>query len=248
MFRVLRPALTIIVSIACLNLAHAAGGVYVDSVKITNGKNVVLSEEFNKGNLEKWTNVRDAWTVCDEAGKLCSLCLNVSSSKYMAAATRLLHIETAGAIDHQAAFNIAPLEEQAPDLLKSGCEFTLSLYTKDATYQIDAEIQLSSTGYCTLALRDYRRRGGTFDAKRDITRVRLRNAPLMKWATLALHLDPDTSTATAVLDGVPLVTRDYNPEHYRTIEMVGVTSTFGDAVAHPEAVFMPPAKPVSQTK
>jgi hypothetical protein len=140
MSKLAQIGISIVLSMAFANLAHAAGGVYVDYVRVTTPMGVVFAEDFNKDSLQRWSYVRDGWIVDDEQNGISCLHLNSSAAtkgirfhEYLAIAVCPVNIDTSHIVDLRAELKIPPLSEQSLTASSHSPRFQLMLWGSQPT-------------------------------------------------------------------------------------------------------------------
>jgi hypothetical protein len=228
-----------VVLFICLALtspAIGAGGLYVDSVKVTNGGTTVLADKFEKLGLSDWNYIREAWIECNEKKTECALLLNDGADTGISCANKRVSIPSPALIDYNVVISIAPLEEQLITERISSYDFEIKLFAKDSKAEIDAEITMyQSRQPSRLAIRISQKdlpQGQGLSFKSAQTNL----VTTGKWIPITFRLDPYTNTATILINGKPAFSRDYDPDLFPSIYLLGMSCTFGDGLAHSQSI------------
>lgn len=222
----------IVLSITALVLAiasgaFAAGGVYIDDVRITNNGRQVLFDNFNDGTLNAWASVSQAIPVR----------VSPESSEYLLHMNR--HERTSasmmyrmpqqpiGVFELSALVYIALAQEQADYRLNRTSDLLFRLTSAAARGTITAGVKLyakdqgNKVDVVVLQLIGQQQNTGSDRTKTSVL-------PCEKWATITLRLDPATRTATVLLDGNTVASTQYDPNSFPGFRMLTVLCGYGD--------------------
>lgn len=234
--------LLVVVFSACWNGAWAAGGVYLDDVKVTNNGIVALFDNFDDGNLAGWFNLSDATCECAKGGKP-PCCILLNKHIFCAAgASHNLEITQSGVVELSASILVTPPEEQYDIAVKQydnstgkcgggpGDIMYVTLYAestvppKKTTANVDFYIQQVGTeSGCRVGVRATQSNGSTSNAgcKGNIIQHQ-------RWTPLMLRLDPKTKLARLFVDGIQVAQTGYDPVALRGIKQLNLCCGFGD--------------------
>ena len=234
--------LFVLILSACWSGAWAAGGVYLDDVKVTNNGAVALFDNFDDGGLTGWYNLSDATCECKSGKPPCGMLLN----KHIfcaAGASHNLAIGQPEVVELSANVFVTPPEEQydiavkkyAASTCKCGCGgpsdiMYITLYAeatvppRKTTPKVDFYIQqVGSEAGCRVGVEATQSNGST-------SRSGCSGAPIpqRQWTPILLRLDPRTKLARLFVDGRQVSQTGYDPASLSQIQQLNLCCGFGD--------------------
>ena len=213
----------LLIFVLAVGAAYAAGGIYIDNLKITNNGKVIFSDSFDGGKLVGWTKMTDAsWIPDGPNTQKGALLLNKHGSVAATAYHGLSSGQSLGVVEMSAeVFCTAPSEQYGWAVRKGACGTFFRLYSGSSNATIEAKVQLNpcQTSY-QLGITAMNSQQGTY-SKLPVLRP-------AKWATITLRLDPRSATATFFLDGRAFVSARYNPQQFRSLKEIGIVTGLGD--------------------
>lgn len=206
----------------------ADGGLYLDDFRITNNGASAFFDNFDDGKLDGWTKMHDASVFCTGRGRTrqCSMMLD----KHQFCAATAYHSVTmpdAGKVEMSTRVYVTPPGEQYDYRKGVYCLLYITLYSGSSSSEVAAIVNLNPG-------EDMNRIGIRLQHMKNGKRVGIGGTspnPVLapnQWAALTLRLDPKSGLISVILDGKPIVVRQYDPARFASIREVGICSGYGD--------------------
>lgn len=205
--------------------ALAAGGIYVDNLQVTNNGITAFMNTFdNTTVLRGWTRLSDASVAVDRANRRQGAMLVNRHVFAVANAYHNVEFQVAGPVEISAAIYCTPAAEQYDwQVKKKACSTNLIIYSGSSKTWIDASVQLNpcQSTYQVGILAAGAAGGSNVYSKQPILSPG-------RWALLTMRLDRDAARATLFLDGKEITSTHYDPDKFRSIQQIAISSQLGD--------------------
>lgn len=211
--------------VCCLvgSAAHAAGGIYFDNVQIKNDGKVVLSENFDDGDVSDWYQLTEATllSVKDNPPSRV-LWLNKHGQKDDMARHKF-NVPQVGLLEFGAHVYVPSAVEQYNWQNQKDTSLYVSLEFNGVGNQMWFVIFLKPQEQgCRITVRQNAPGGAKFQSTPQPV------IPIGKWVYATFRLDPDAKTITGYIDGKQVASAPYDPSVCGTLTGLTFNGTFGD--------------------
>jgi hypothetical protein len=214
---------SLLVFVMAVGAAFAAGGIYIDNLKITNNGKEVFSDAFNSGKLIGWNKMNDAIWSSDRANTQQGAMLLNKHQFCAATAYHSFSAKNIGIVEVSADVYCTPPDEQYERISKkNACGTFFRLYSGSSNATIEAKIQLN------VCQSTYQLGITHLDARQGETYSKLPVMQPATWSHIVLRLDPRSATATMFLGGKAYVTAGYDPQQFQSLQEIGIVTGLGD--------------------
>lgn len=220
--RVIAVLLSIMLICLVGGVVQAEGGAYIEDVVVTNNGQNVFFDNFNSGNLSKWTNINDA-QMFYYTPNIAQYCLFLNKQhEAPATATHAATIENPGRVEFRSYSSLTPSEEQYDWQKRGACQLSFAIVSASSPDKVvRCYAYLNPLQHASNAgISTSRTATGTITTKAIID--------ANKWMHYRMIMDPKTRTATFYLDGSRMASTKYNPDDFRSIGALEITTSFGD--------------------
>ncbi len=205
-----------IVALGCILLCTAAlgsGGIYMDSVLLTNNGSPVFSDSFDKATLDGWK--ADGTTFVQTQAKPPQYCLYLTRpTRGRCQAQHFLSLDNVGTLELSAWVYLPPVEQQAT-YNDNRCN-----YAGFCVYAADPKDHISATLFMQPKGTGYRADAVWYDQQKNSNVRSYTDKPVLsggKWARATMRFDPDERTVTLLIDGAMACRITYDPSRFKSI-------------------------------
>ena len=241
--------LTVILTCGLAVGAHAAGGVCLDDLQITNDGKMAFSESFDSRSLRGWSSPYDVTLIQTNPG---GYYLHLNKHHIQSArAWHKLTVNSAGLVELSAKVYVTPPEEQYLYKQKAFSLMEIVLYSGNSRATMSTIVNLNpkeKANRMSISLQKMQRptvetretEGKTnsiMQKMRQNSKEQLKgygattSSPVIQpktWTTLTVKLDPKTTTTTVLVNGKSVLTQPYDPNLYQSLNWVLLGCTYGD--------------------
>ncbi len=214
--------------LSCLQPGAAAGGggMYFDSLSVTNGGQVVFLDDFDDGNISDWREIQDVY-MAPRQGKLGScVYVNRRNPSRIARAFHSVLLDRPSAVEVSAEVYLPSPRHQY------NWDGSRTMWTGIIVYSGSTEDHVCAAVELCPKHDAYRARVQRLDSsKKSSSFLSLSPKDVVqpgRWARMTLRLDPKAGTAAFLLDGTQVARTSYAPERFQSIKGLALQGDLGD--------------------